>query len=169
MRSQWLGLWGALCYCVGVFADETALRPSASLLFKQPELLKSGECVRYQEGGTGWGGTSPRFFVEGQVRSARIERRTLTTCPAVFGKPMGQLTRNEMNQLAKAYPCLAQGEPDTPADLGMVHLVVTHWETPYERRMGSVGRLWRGHFIDRPLVRGMEIELEADLLESCER
>ncbi len=148
-------------------ADETALRPSASLLFKQPELLKAESCVRYQEGGPGWGGNSLRFFVEGKVISARIERRTLTACPARAGQATGSLTRDDLNQLAKAYPCLARGEPETPADLGMVRLAVEHWETPHERRMATAGRLWRGHFIDRPLVKGLEIELEADLLETC--
>ena len=35
-------------------ADEAPLRPSARLLFKQPEMLRTGQCVRYEEGGAGW-------------------------------------------------------------------------------------------------------------------
>eukprot|EP00825_Cyclidium_porcatum_P038151 TRINITY_DN4364_c0_g1_i1.p5 TRINITY_DN4364_c0_g1~~TRINITY_DN4364_c0_g1_i1.p5 ORF type:complete len:102 (-),score=33.98 TRINITY_DN4364_c0_g1_i1:77-382(-) len=35
-------------------AAEPVLRPSARLLFKQPEMLKAGQCVRYEEGGAGW-------------------------------------------------------------------------------------------------------------------
>ncbi len=41
-------------------------------------------------------------------------------------------------------------------------------ETPHSRRAENAGRLYRGMFIDKALVKNMEIELEADLLGPCE-
>jgi hypothetical protein len=46
---------------------------------------------------------------------------------------------------------------------------VTDWETPHAVRAANAGRLYRGMFLDRKLEKGMEIELEADLLAVCER
>jgi hypothetical protein len=51
----------------------------------------------------------------------------------------------------------------------MVRLRVTEWETPYAVKAANAGRLYRGMFIDRRLGKGMEIELEADLLGICDK
>jgi hypothetical protein len=61
------------------------------------------------------------------------------------------------------------GEPaNLEAQLGLVRLRVDSWETPHARRAANAGRLYRGMYIDQALRQGMEIELEADLLGSCE-
>jgi len=148
-------------------ADEPVLRPSARLVFKKPELLQPGTCVAYKEGGSGWIMTEPVFYLKGKVIAAEIRGRRLQTCPNVPGKTMKQYTREEFNRHALAYPCLQEGVAEHDMQIGMVRLTVTDWETPHVKKAASAGRLYRGAFIDKPLTKGMEIELEADLLEAC--
>jgi len=148
-------------------ADEPVLRPSARLLFKQPEMLQPGACVAYKEGGSGWIMTEPVFYLHGQVLAAEIRSRRLQTCPLVPGKNLQQYTREEFNRHAQAFPCLEPGVPEYDMQIGMVRLRVTDWETPHARQAANAGRLYRGMFIDKQLQKDMEIELEADLLEAC--
>lgn len=166
-------LAGALLFAGSVVADNEAqatsplLRPSARLLFKQPDLLRPGQCVRYREGGAGWVMTDPTFHITGVVLGSRIEARRLGTCPQVPGKNPEQYSREEFIRHARAFPCLAPGETEVQADVGLVRLRVEQWDTPHAKRAANQGRLYRGQFLDQPLSRGSEIELEADLLESC--
>ena len=149
-------------------ADEPVLRPSARLLFKQPEMLQAGRCVIYEEGGAGWIVSEPRYFLRGQVINAAVRPRHLDRCPVVPGKNIEQYTRDEFNRQALAYPCVAADVAERDEQIGVVRLRVSEWETPHERKTANAGRLYRGMFIDRPLKQGMEIELEADLLKVCE-
>lgn len=151
------------------WADEAPLRSSARLLFKQPEILRAGQCVRYEEGGAGWVITDPVFYLKGEVLSAEVRTRHLTKCPLVPGKNIEQYTRDEFNRHALAYPCVAQHLPERDEQIGIVRIRVSDWETPHARKAENAGRLYRGMFIDRRLEKGMEIELEADLLGICER
>jgi hypothetical protein len=148
-------------------AGEMLLRPSANLLFKHPELLQPGHCVRYEEGGAGWVVTDPVFYLKGTVVSAEVRSRRLSVCPEVPGKEWSQYSRAEYVRLALVQPCLAPGTPERDEQTGVVRVRVTDWETPHARRAENAGRLYRGMFIDRPLARGMEIELEADMLAVC--
>lgn len=148
-------------------AGEMLLRPSANLLFKHPELLQPGHCVRYEEGGAGWVVTDPVFYLKGTVVSAEVRSRRLRLCPEVPGKERSQYSRAEYVRLALAQPCLAPGTPERDEQIGIVRVRVSEWETPHARRAENAGRLYRGMFIDRQLVRGMEIELEADMLALC--
>ncbi len=148
-------------------ADEPVLRPSARLVFKKPELLQPGTCVVYKEGGSGWIMTKPAFYLMGKVVSAEIRGRRLQTCPTVPGKTMTQYTREEFNRHTRAFPCLQEGETERDMQIGMVRLTVTDWETPHAKKMESAGRLYRGAFVDKLLTKGMELEVEADLLEAC--
>ena len=148
-------------------AVEPALRPSARLLFKQPELLKTGSCVVYEEGGSGWVMTDPVFYLKGTVLGAEVRTRRLGVCPLVPGKNMEQYSREEFNQHAKAFPCVSENTPERDEQIGIVRLRVATWETPHAIRAANDGRLYRGMFIDRKLEKDMEIELEADLLGVC--
>lgn len=148
-------------------ADDAALRPSARLLFKHPELLQPGHCVRYEEGGSGWVLTEPVFYLKGSVVAAEVRSRRLPVCPQVPGKEPAQYSRAEYLRLLAAHPCVAPGEPERDEQIGMVRLRVSDWETPHARRAENAGRLYRGRFLERPLQPGMEIELEADLLALC--
>lgn len=148
-------------------ADETPLRPSARLLFKQPELLQAGRCVIYEEGGAGWLLTDPVYYIKGKVLAAEVKTRHLGRCPEVPGKTLEQYSREEFNNYVQAHPCVSAEVPERDEQVGVVRLSVTAWETPHARQMAAKGRLYRGMFIDKPLVKGMEIELEADLLGPC--
>ena len=157
-----LGLaWPAL-------AEEPHLRPSARLIFKHPEMLQPGRCVRYEEGGAGWVAVDPLYYLRGEVVASTVRTRRLRTCPQVPGKTLEHYSRAEFNRHALAYPCLSPGEPERDVQIGIVRLRVSDWETPHTRRAENAGRLYRGMFIDRKLEKGMEIELEADLLGLCE-
>ena len=79
-----------------------------------------------------------------------------------------QYSRAEFNRHALAYPCVSPGVPERDEQIGIVRLRVTDWETPHAKKAENAGRLYRGSFIDRALEKGMEIELEADLLGVCQ-
>lgn len=148
-------------------ADEAQLRPSARLLFKQPEMLRVGQCVRYEEGGAGWVMTDPVFYLKGEVVATEVQTRHLGKCPLVSGKNLEQYSRDEFNRHALAYPCVSSDVPERDEQIGIVRIRVSDWETPHARKAENAGRLYRGLFIDRKLEKGMELELEADLLGVC--
>lgn len=151
-----------------VLADDPPLRGSARLLFRHPGLLQPGHCVIYEEGGSGWILPDPVYFLKGTVVSAEVRTRHLGVCPQVPGKTLRQYDREEFNRHAQAYPCVSPGVPERDEQIGIVRLRVDSWETPHEKKALNAGRLYRGHFIDRKLEKGMEVELEADLLGACE-
>lgn len=156
--------------CLGLptLAAEPLLRPSAGLLFKQPEMMRAGACVMYREGGAGWVLTDPVFYLKGEVLSSGVQTRHLGKCPLVPGKNLDQYSRDEFNRQALAFPCVAADVAERDEQIGMVRLRVTDWETPHAKKAENLGRLYRGMFVDRPLEKGLEIELEADLLDRCE-
>jgi len=148
-------------------AAEPVLRPSAGLLFKHPDLLRPGSCVAYREGGAGWILVEPLYYLRGTVTSAEVTTRRLEQCPVVPGKVREQYTRDEYVSLVRAMPCLAGGQAARDEQVGMVRLQVSDWETPHLRKAENAGRLYRGMYLDQPLKKGLEIELEADLLGPC--
>ena len=150
-------------------AVEPLLRPSARLLFKEPEMLQTGRCVVYEEGGAGWVMTDPVFYLKGEVLATDVRSRHLGKCPVVPGKNIEQYSRAEFNRQALAYPCVGPEAAERDEQIGIVRLRVSEWETPYARKAANAGRLYRGMFIDRELKKDMEIELEADLLGVCQQ
>lgn len=150
-------------------AVEPVLRPSARLLFKQPEILKAGQCVRYEEGGAGFIVTEPVFYLKGEVIAAEVRSRHLAKCPVVPGKNIEQYSRDEFNRHANAFPCVAQDVAERDEQIGVVRVRVSDWETPHAKKAENAGRLYRGMFVDRKLAKDLEIELEADLLGICEQ
>lgn len=150
-------------------AVEPVLRPSARLLFKQPEMLKAGQCVRYEEGGAGFIVTEPVFYLKGEVIAAEVRSRHLAKCPVVPGKNIEQYSRDEFNRHANAFPCVAQDVAERDEQIGVVRVRVSDWETPHAKKAENAGRLYRGMFVDRKLAKDLEIELEADLLGICEQ
>ena len=154
---------------VPAMADEPVLRPSARLVFKHPAMLQAGQCVVYEEGGSGWIMTDPVYYLKGEVIAAEVRTRHLGKCPLVPGKNIEQYSRDEFNRHAAAFPCVDADVPERDEQIGVVRLRVSQWETPHARKAANAGRLYRGMFIDRELKKDMEIELEADLLGVCER
>lgn len=150
-------------------ADEPVLRPSARLVFKHPAMLQAGQCVVYEEGGSGWVMTDPVYYLKGKVVAAEVRTRHLGKCPVVPGKNIEQYSREEFNRQALAYPCVSADVPERDEQIGIVRLRVSQWETPHARKAANAGRLYRGMFIDQALKKDMDIELEADLLGVCEQ
>jgi hypothetical protein len=142
-------------------------RPSAALVLARPDWLQGGQCVVYAENSPGRAASAPDYFVRGTVVAARVETRFLPLCPAVPGKAIDNYSRDEFNRLAHAAPCVSAEPFRRAVQLGLVRLRVSDWETPHARRAATAGRLYRGMFIDQPLLDGMEIESEADLLMRC--
>ena len=70
-------------------------------------LRKPGQCVRYEEGGSGWVVTEPVYYLKGEVLSAEVRTRHLGKCPVVPGKNRTQYSREEFNRHAQAYPCVS--------------------------------------------------------------
>ena len=149
-------------------AEPVVLRPSAKLIFKQPELLQAGQCVRYEEGGNGWVVSDPVFFLKGEVLAAEVRTRHLGKCPVVPGKTLERYSRDEFNRHVQAFPCVAGDVAERDEQSGIVRIRVADWETPYAKKAENAGRLYRGMFVAEKLEKGMEIELEADLLSVCE-
>jgi hypothetical protein len=149
-----------------VAAVSSELLPSARLLQMASGQLAPGRCVLYGESGASL--TVPEYFVRGRVVAARVEERRLVVCPEVAGKGVEQYSREEFNRRVLAQPCVSSDKYARDVQLGIVRLRVDRWETPHARRAANAGRLYRGMFIDRALKEGMEIELEADLLGTCD-
>lgn len=150
-------------------ADEPVLRPSARLVFKYPAMLQAGQCVVYEEGGSGWIMTEPVYYLKGEVIAAEVRTRHLGKCPVVPGKNIDQYSRDEFNRQALAYPCVSVDVAERDEQIGIVRLRVSRWETPHALKAANAGRLYRGRFIEQELKKDMEIELEADLLGVCEQ
>lgn len=164
---RFLPAWLALL-AFAAAAGEPPTRPSARLFKAQPQAFEAGRCVIYQENGGGGGASDTEYFVRGWVVAAALETRSLSACPEVPGRVIEQYTRAEFNRLALAYPCLSGETAALEVQIGVVRLRVDDWETPHARRAANAGRLYRGMYIDRELMKGMEITLEADLLGTCE-
>ena len=152
---------------LGAIASEPTLRPSAHLLLKQPEMLHPGRCVVYEEGGGGWVITDPVYYLKGEVIAAEIRTRQVGQCPLVPDKRPEQYSRAEFVRHALAHPCVAEEGKVGEMQIGIVRLRVSDWETPHAKQAENAGRLYRGSFIEKRLEKGMEIEIEADLLGVC--
>ena len=147
-------------------ASDAELRPSARLVLADPEAWRAGRCVIYREVNPGV--ADAVFYVRGRIVAVDVRTRRLALCPQVSAREIEQYTREEFNRLVLAHPCVSSANYAREVQSGMIRLHVDQWETPHARRAASAGRLYRGMFIDANLKEGMEIELEADLLGSCE-
>ena len=147
-------------------AGDAEPRPSARLVLADPEAWQAGRCVIYREVNRGVADAS--FYVRGRIVAAGVQTRRLSLCPQVAAREIENYTREQFNRLLLAHPCVSSENDARDVQSGVVRLRVEHWETPHARRAASAGRLYRGMFIDANLKEGMEIELEADLLGSCE-
>lgn len=148
-------------------ALEDNMRLSDRMLFKLPELTQPGACVMYREGGAGWILTEPQYWVKGVVVAAEPKKMRLEICPLVTGKAIEQYSRSEFNRLAKAQPCVSDPEKQKEAVFGTIRFKVQDWETPWAASAANAGRLFQGYYLDQKLQKGLELELQADLLIPC--
>lgn len=162
-----------LCLLIALLPLHVAAGESLQLenrmLFPQPELARAGTCVNYREGGAGWLLTQPVYWLRGETVSARVEKRKIARCPESAGKLPQNYSREEFVRLLRAKPCQAQASTDNGSeiDIGVIRVRITDWETPWARREASAGRLYRGQYLDQPLQRSQEIDIDADLLSEC--
>ncbi len=148
-------------------AQDSTMQLSEALSVRDPKVLKSGQCVRYEEGGKGFSENSSSFWLEGQVIATRYETRTLATCPLEWTKSPGN--REELLRREAVMPCIQPGArlPSNQIELALVEITVRKWETPWDRVSESSGRLYRGHYLDRALTDGGRLWIDGALLKPC--
>lgn len=156
-----------LLISTGAMAAED-MRLAGRMLFKMPELAKPGACVMYREGGAGWILTEPVYWLRGTTVGSEVRKRKLDVCPDAGGKPIEHYTREEFNRLANAQPCVSKAENSREEDVGIIRIRVEEWETPWAKRAANTWRLFQGNYLDKPLKKSGEIELDADLLGPCQ-
>lgn len=155
-RGRWLALalaWGVL----PVAAQEV---PQA------PVSWRVGECAQLREGGGGAVLKAPTYWLRGRVEALETRRHRAGVCP-YSGKAPSMLNHAEWRELAAAAPCVARAEEVRELDVPQVLLTVESWETPWTRAHGHAGMLYRGHYLDQALVRGMRLAIDAQWLERC--
>ena len=155
----------------GLMAAEPSqhrMQLTAGLAAPQPELLQPGQCVRYQEGGAGFMGREPLFWLEGEVRSSRHEPQQLKHCPADWQDKTPPMTRADFLQREQFVPCVApRASLPGNTEMAWVKLRVQRWETPWDKSWGNKGRLYRGMYLDQELSTNLDLEINARLLTSC--
>lgn len=158
-----------LCLTLSVItcAAEESTRPDGRVLFPDPALAKPGTCVVYREGGAGWMLTEPVYWLRGTTIAGEVKQRHVGRCPMVPGKRIEEYSREEFNRLAAAHPCVEREENVRDEDFGAIRLRVEDWDTPWARRAANAGRLYQGSYLDQPLQNGIELELDARLLNAC--
>lgn len=140
------------------------MRLADSMLFKQPELAKPGACVMYREGGAGWILTEPVYWLKGTTIASEVRKRT----PGICSDATGSNTREEFIHRASAPPCFDRAERSREEHVGTIRLRIDEWETPWAKRTANTWRLHQGHYLDKALKKGQEIEIDADLLGACQ-
>lgn len=155
-RGHWLPL---------VFAA-VFLPVSAQELPDRPMSWRVGECAQLREGGGGAVLKAPTYWLRGRVEALETRRHRAGVCP-YSGKAPSMLNHAEWLELAAAVPCVARAEEVRELDVPQVLLTVESWETPWTRAHGHAGMLYRGHYLDQALVRGMRLAIDAQWLERC--
>ncbi len=147
-------------------ADEAGNLQLSSGLAASPEVLRPGQCVRYQEGGTGFLGRTPMYWLEGVVLEARHEARSLLPCSSRWLEL--PRSREILLEREEAMPCLRQeGAAPASTEQALVRIRVQGWETPWDKVAATRGRLYRSHYLAQPLTEGAELEINGALLSPC--
>lgn len=145
-----------------------SLQLTDRLAVAAPEVLRSGQCVRYQEGGRGFLGQESGFWLEGEVLDLSYEYRNLENCPKNLALGREPLSRELFLQQEAQLPCrMGEAELAPRMEVTKANIKVQRWETPWDKRWGSNGRLYRGKYLDRQLISGGTLELNAALLTPC--
>ena len=154
------GRWLALALAWGVLPAAAQEVPQA------PMSWRVGECAHGREGGGGAVLKAPTYWLRGRVEALETRRHRAGVCP-YSGKAPSMLNHAEWRELAAAAPCVARAEEVRELDVPQVLLTVESWETPWTRAHGHAGMLYRGHYLDQALVRGMRLAIDAQWLERC--
>ena len=131
----------------------------------EPQL---GDCVLFREGGAGLLLKTPTYWLRGSIAGMSSERRLAGRCPQI-GKPESAYTRDDWVRVAAATPCVESDAEVREVAVTRISVEVDEWETPWSSMHGTVGWLFRGHFLDKPLKKGDLIDMDASWLERCAR
>ncbi len=129
---------------------------------------KPGDCVLFREGGVGLLLKTPTYWLKGSIAGISNEFRLAGRCPHI-GKPESAYSRDDWVRVAAAMPCVESGADGREVAVVRISVAVEEWETPWSNLHGTVGWLFRGHFLDKPLKKGELIEMDANWLENCPR
>ena len=159
-----LAMFGVWLMC-GLFMPRLVLADdTASSSQRPPEI---GDCVIFREGGEGFILKAPTYWLKGAIAALSSERRVAGLCPKV-GKQVSAYSRDDWAQVAAATPCVEREAEVREVPVLRVRVAVDSWETPWSHQHGTVGWLFRGQFLNIPLRRGEEIDMDATWLERCE-
>ncbi len=84
---------------------------------------------------------------------------------ALIGKPLQASTRDVWVRVAAATPCVESDAEVREVAVMRITVAVEEWETPWSNQHGTVGWLFRGHFLDKTLKKGELIDMDAAWLE----
>lgn len=154
-------LSGALALAIAASADELTA-PAAA-----PSDLRVGDCVTFREGGDGLIFRTPTYWLKGSVAGIYKEQRLAGRCP-IIGRPRSAYTRDDWVRLAASSPCVNTDAEVREVSVLRISMVVEDWETPWSNLHGTAGWLFRGQFLDKPLIRGALIDMDSSWLERCE-
>lgn len=126
-----------------------------------------GECVIFREGGVGRVLKTPTYWLKGSVVSSSQERRLAGRCPLI-GKLPANYTRQDWLRIAAATPCVDSDAQVREVAVLRILVSVDAWETPWSNQHGSVGKLFRGQFLEKTLKPGELIDMDSTWLERCE-
>lgn len=121
----------------------------------------------FREGGVGLVFKSPTFWLKGSVAGFSRERRLAGRCPKI-GKPVQSYTRDDWVRVASSSPCVHRDADVREVTVLRIRVAVEEWETPWSNMHGTAGWLFRGQFLDKPLIKGEQIDVDASWLERCE-
>ena len=162
MKKYGLISLGLLVLANLVFAGDVSTDVSTT-----PPSLQQGDCVMFREGGAGLVLRTPTYWLKGVVARVSAERRLAGRCP-VIGKSISTYTRSDWVRVAAAMPCVDNEADVGEVDVMRVRMVVEEWETPWSNQHGTGAWLFRGQFLDIPLTKNVQIDMDATWLERCE-
>ncbi len=125
-----------------------------------------GDCVLFREGGAGLLFKAPSYWLRGSIAAISSEQRLAGLCPQI-GKPESAYTREDWVRVAAATPCVDSSAEVREVTVTRISVAVDAWETPWSSMHGTVGWLFRGHFLDQPLKKGELIDMDASWLVRC--
>lgn len=127
----------------------------------------SSDCALFREGGAGKILQAPVYWLRGTVIDTYRRPHRFDVCPLPANQPPATYSRADWRRLADAWPCVSQPAARRDGEVSRVRLRVDAWETPWSNAHGYAGWLYRGHFLDVELQKGLVIDIDASLLGSC--
>ena len=129
--------------------------------------FQAGDCVVFREGGAGLILKTPTYWVKGRISAVSRERKLTGRCPLI-AKPVQAYSHDDWVLVVSAAPCVDDESDRREVPVVRVQVAVDAWETPWSYQHGTVGWLFRGQFLDKPLKKDGLIEMDPAWLDRCE-